>query len=126
MVQKVNGFHAADIDSILGGSYSQEPPEQAVFDVIYCLGRDAGNETEFHYAHSHLLKLTAHPNRDVRAYSVLALSMLAFHWPVDKDKVIPIILEEWSAASEQRKGWLITAAEDLQFLGWDISLPCLE
>ena len=126
MEQEVNCFSTTEIDLILERSYNRESPEQAVFNVIYCLGRDAENETEFHYAYSSLLKLLEHPNRDIRAYSILALSMLAFHWPLDQDRIIPQIAEEWAAASEQRKGWLITAAEDLQLLGWDIPLPCLE
>lgn len=126
MEQEVNGFSTAQIDLILEHSYRQEQPEQAVFNVICCLGRDAENETEFHYARSHLLRLLEHPNADIRAYSILALSVMAFHWPLDQDRIIPKILLEWSAAYGSRKGWIINAVEDLQLLGWNIQLPGME
>ncbi len=119
----MNNFYTEEIESIIARSHQCETPEKEIFGVICCLGRDAENGEEFRYAYDLLLKLCSHHNADVRAYSILGLSLLGSKAPLDKATLTGIIHREWATAEGLRKGWISDAVDDMNFfLGWNIHL----
>lgn len=121
----MNDFHVEEIAAILEYSDTEDNSRipQEVFDVIYSLGRDAGNEEEFQYAYRILLMLCKRKNRYVRAYAILGLSLLAGSGTMQRDIIIPIILRELQAADGWSKAKIMAAVDDLNFkLGWDIEI----
>ena len=120
----MSGFDQETIETIIKISENKQDDEiqHDIYGVIYSLGRDAENIEEFQYAYDKLLKLCKHMNPHVRAYSILALSLLAGNRIVKKETVVPIIMEEWKNNKEYR-GTIKDAVDDLnERLKWDINL----
>ena len=120
----MNGFDQETIETIIKKSEDKQDEElqHDIYGVIYSLGRDAENSEEFRYAYDKLLKLCKHTNPHVRAYSILALSMLAGSGILKKETILPIITDEWKKNREYR-GTIQDAVSDLNdWLKWDIDL----
>lgn len=120
----MNGFDKNKIEDILRASEGKQDDEitQDIYGVIYSLGRDAGNEEEYQYAYAILLELCKHVNPHVRAYSILGLSLMADSNILEKEVIIPIIINEWTENIEYRNT-IQDAVEDLNFKQqWKITL----
>lgn len=120
----MNGFDQETIEAIIKISENKQDDEiqHDIYGVIYSLGRDAENMEEFQYAYDKLLKLCKHTNPHVRAYSILALSLLAGSSIVKQETVVPIIMEEWKINKEYR-GTIKDAVDDLkEKWKWNINL----
>ena len=120
----MNGFDKNKIESILRTSEGKQDDEitQDIYGVIYSLGRDAGNEEEHRYAYALLLQLCEHVNPHVRAYSILGLSLMAGSNILEKEVILPIIINEWKENKEYRKT-IQAAIDDLNYrLKWNIRL----
>lgn len=120
----MNGFDQETIDAIIKMSENKQDDEiqHDIYGVIYSLGRDAENMEELQYAYNRLLKLCKDTNPHVRAYSILALSMLAGSSIVKMETVVPIIMEEWKINKEYRDT-IKDAVDDLkERWKWDINL----
>lgn len=120
----MNGFDQETIETIIKMSENKQDEElqHDFYGVIYSLGRDAENSEEFQYAYDKLLKLCRHTNPHVRAYSILALSLLSGSGILEKETVVPIITEEWKKNREYR-GTIQDAVNDINYwLKWDINL----
>lgn len=121
----MNGFNTEEIAKKL--DYSDDMPDDQIpteiFGVIYSLGRDAENQSEYEYAYNILLDLCGRKSRRVRACAILALSLMADSGILEKDRLMPIILEEYMDTDELSRGNIAAAVDDLNMiLGWDIKL----
>lgn len=120
----MNRFDKRKIEDIIKLSEDKQDTEisQDIYGVIYSLGRDASNNEEFHYAYAILLKLCKHANSHIRAYTILALSLLADSNVLEKDIIIPIVVKEWKENKKYRRT-IEDAVDDLNFkLKWRIKL----
>lgn len=123
----MNGFYMEEIENILNYppdlEDSQIPKE--VFDVIYSLGRDAENEEEYVYAYGILLELCKRKSRHVRAYSILAMSLMARSGVLQREDLVPIIENEWNGndMNEWSRNTIRSAVDDFNlFLGWNVKV----
>ncbi len=120
----MNAFQTDKIASIIKlGSNEQTNPK--ILSVIYSLGRDAANIEEYHFAFQSLLSIYEEATENVRAYVILACSLLAVSFQtLDRATVEPMILHEWNNANEKSKVIIQNAVEDINYmLNWQLSLP---
>lgn len=120
----MNAFQTDKIASIIKmGNNEQTNPE--ILSVIYSLGRDAANMEECHFAFQTLLSIYKEATENVRAYVILACSLLAISFKtLDRATVEPMILYEWNTANKKNKTIIQNAVEDINHvLNWQLSLP---
>lgn len=94
MSTNMNRFYIKEIEDILSRGYN-EIHNPDIMGVIYSLGRDAENNEEYEYAAGKLLQIFDGGTDGVRAYCILAFSLLAVSgFCLDKDRIAPLIIQE--------------------------------
>ena len=122
----MNNFKIDEIERILNYPAELDDAEipQQVFDVIYSLGRDCESEEECRYSYHILLDLCSRKSKRVRAYCILAMSLMGVmnHGSVlDKSEIISIIKNELKNTDDWSRKTILTAVEDFNsLLHWDI------
>ena len=122
----MNGFKVTEIEQLLNApdyeDSNQINPE--LYSAIYSLGRDTKNEEEYQYAFNILLSLCDRKARRVRAYAILAMSLLAVtQGRLERERVEPIIKREWETTNEENKSTIQDAVDDINhLLHWNIKL----
>lgn len=109
----MNHFHKNEIEIIMDRG-CDETHNPDITGVIYSLGRDAENEEECRYAVWKLLQIFHDGTDGVRAYCILALSLLAVSgFSLDRDRIVPLILRERKHAAGKNMSIINDAMEDL-------------
>ena len=123
VVCHMNGFYTDYIEKTLQFPDTEERPGQEVFDVIFSLGRDAGNWDEVQYAYDLLISLTEKKCQDVRVYALASLGVMAtlqkkriLKKIFNKKKVRSLIERERASCGENEwaRGTLECALSDLK------------
>lgn len=119
----MNGFNIEEIETIINlGKDEKVNPD--ILGVIYSLGRDVENDEEYEYAFNQLLKIYENASDKVRAYVILAFSLLAVTYGKLKRKIVePIIIREWYIAKGCNKMTIKDAVDDINnSLNWNLNL----
>ncbi len=114
MSTDMNHFYIKEIEDILGRGYN-ETHNPDIMGVIYSLGRDAENNEEYQYAAGKLLQIFESGTDVVRAYCILAFSLLAVSgFCLDKDRIAPLIIQERKRAEGKNLQIINDAIEDIE------------
>ena len=121
----MNNFKTVEMEQIINTpDYADdELISSELFGVIYSLGRDAESEEEYQYALNLLLSLCDRKAPRVRAYAILGISLLAMNhgYLLERERIEPIIKNEYEAANEENKPTIQDAIRDINYaLKWNI------
>lgn len=119
MSENMNHFYIKEIEDILSRGYN-EIHNPDIMGVIYSLGRDAENNEEYQFAAGKLLQIFDGGTDGVRAYCILAFSLLAVSgFSLDRDRIAPLIIQERKRAEGKNLQIINDAIEDIEMaLGW--------
>ncbi len=112
-----------DIDRVISkGKNEQNNPE--LLSVIYSLGRDVQNETEYAYSLEKLTELYDEAGEKGKAHVVQAMSMLAvLYGKLERSIAEPFITQCWVNSSDDNKLMIQETDEDINnAFGWELTL----